>query len=114
VHEYQQIPPLPGATLVRSEATHKRTSALVGASYTAPISYAELRQHYDAALAAAGWQFVGEQPVRIWGQDYGGKIASYCKADMEAALDYAGAEPGTDWNFSLDLVWGQTVRACAS
>jgi hypothetical protein len=105
--EYTLIAPLPSASRLRYESSHKISLGSVSADYRTDKSYAQIRAHYDNELKKNGWTYVGEKPVKIWWQDYGGKEAFYCKDHYTATLQYAGGSEeqfGSTFNFNLS--WG--------
>lgn len=106
-NEFTQIAPLPNASQVRYESSHKINLGSVSADYGTQESYVQIRTHYDKELKKNGWTFVGARPVTIWGRDYGGKMLYYCKDHNAASLQYAGgSEEGFGWTYNFNLSWG--------
>jgi hypothetical protein len=104
-HEAQRIAPPPGATRLSVSPRHKPGQAGLSTAYETPLPYAQLRAHYDTALAAQGWTLQGEAPLRDWGKDLGGRTAQYRKGEYTAALQFAGAEADYGWTYALELEW---------
>jgi hypothetical protein len=105
--EFILIAPVPNASRLRYESSHKVSLGSVGADYRTDKTYAQIRTHYDNELKKNGWRFVGEEPVKIWWRDYGGKEAFYCKDHYTATLQYAGgSEEEFGWTYNLNLSWG--------
>ncbi len=105
--EFVLITPLPGASRIRYESSHKGTLGSVSADYSTEKNYAQIRAHYDAELKEHGWRLVGEKRVKIWWKDYGGREAFYCKGPYTATIEYAGqSEEEFRWTFNLNLSWG--------
>ena len=97
----------PDGAVLRDEHNSRRSAhVLVGGSFNAPFSYRDLRAHYDGALAAIGWRFRSERPLRDWGRDLGGQIATYCNGDEAATLQFAGERANYGWTYGLDFTWG--------
>src|SRR6266853_984284 len=63
--EFILIAPVPNASRLRYESSHKVSLGSVGADYRTDKSYAQIRAHYDNELKKNGWTFVGEKPVKI-------------------------------------------------
>ena len=89
--------------------TSKLTSALVNGSYEAPMSYAELRSHFDRTTTEQGWYVCREKHMYDWFRDLGGMMMTYCKGEIRANLQYAGEraqEVGYNWTFAFGVSWG--------
>jgi hypothetical protein len=104
--EFRSITPLPGASQLRYESSHKTSLGSVSADYDTTSSYAEIRKHYDNQLGKNGWTFLEEKPVKIWWQDYGGKELFYCKDHNAAVIEYAGQWKDAGWTYTFGLSWG--------
>jgi hypothetical protein len=104
--EFSMIAPIPSASRLRYESSHKISLGSVGADYTTNKSYAQIRAHYDNELKKNGWEFVQERRVKIWWRDYGGKEAFYCKDHYTATLQYAGDWEDAGWTYTFNLSWG--------
>jgi hypothetical protein len=108
--EFSKITPLPNASLVDTTDhfspwnSHK---ALVGATYTTGVPFAEIQAFYSRELALRGWRFDEDRAVTEWGKDVGGREITYCKGELAASLEYAGAKSGYGWTYALDLTFGQ-------
>jgi hypothetical protein len=76
----------------------------IGCNYSGAYhSYPEIRRHYEAECDREGWHLTDDQPVRVWGQDRGGREMHYGKGQLRASVHYPGAEnPG---HYSLHIQW---------
>jgi hypothetical protein len=110
--EFVSIPPLPPATVAsRNDAwkpglTATDGHALVGATYRSKARYEAIRDHYDTVMRDRGWQVVCEESLKDWGKDLGGRSREYRKADLHAALQFAGNSADYGWSYALDLTCG--------
>jgi hypothetical protein len=105
--EFVALVPMPGASQVRYTSMNKARQGEVGADYKTSKSYTDIRTYYDSQLKHNGWSFIKEKPVKVWGRDYGGKQAFYCKANYTATLQFAGSQENEfGWTYSFGLSWG--------
>lgn len=104
--EFAKVKTPSWASLIGKISNHKPGQALVEATYTTSVGYKNIRSYYDGELVQKGWRFVGEEGVRDWGRDLGGKEAYYRKGDYDASLQYAGEKGNYGWTYSLDLSIG--------
>jgi hypothetical protein len=104
--EFRAIQPLPQATPINFNATHKPRTALVSDKYRVKSNYAEIRSFYDQELSKHGWTFYEERNLKDWGQDSGGRSARYCKGPYRAELEYGGERSSSSWDYALSLSWG--------
>jgi hypothetical protein len=106
-NEFAQISPPPDDVRIRHGSMHKTNQGDVGSDYKSSKSFEEIRMHYDHELKTRGWEFVKEDKVKIWRQDFGGKQVFYCKGGNTATLEYSGAkEAEFGWTYSFGLSWG--------
>jgi len=93
VSEFSAIRPLPNALVLDTQDnfspwnSHK---ALVGAKCRTSTPYSDIREFYNTKLQSHGWRFVGEQPLKDWGKDVGGREVTYCKGPLAASVRYGG------------------------
>lgn len=104
--EFKSIVPLPAATLVGYDSSHKTSQTLVNATYLTASKPADIFNHYDEQLKAHGWRSYGTSGMTDWGRDLGGKSAYYCKDDYYAQLQYAGEQANYGWTYAFSVSWG--------
>jgi hypothetical protein len=90
----------------RPESSSKMGHALVLATYAYRGGYDRLRDHYDREAARGGWSVCGEKPLYDWFRDLGGRSRSYCKGDLQATLQFAGAGAHYGWDYAFSVSWG--------
>ncbi len=104
--EYKAIPPLPNASLVSYDVSHKTSQALVDGTYLTDASFSDILNYYDMQLKQQGWQYHSTTDLKDWGRDLGGKSVEYCKGDYVATLQYAGQLANYGWTYAFDVSWG--------
>jgi hypothetical protein len=104
--EFESIAPLPNASVVDYDSSHKTSQALVNATYLTSVKPADIFNHYDEQLRKHGWQSYGASGMTDWGRDLGGKSAYYCKDDYYAQLQYAGEQAHYGWTYAFSVSWG--------
>ena len=87
-------------------SSSKMSHALVTTTYAMPAEYELLRCHYDEEAAENGWTPCGEKEIYDWFRDLGGRSRSYCKGELAAKLQYAGARADYGWDFAFSVDWG--------
>ena len=108
--EFSKIRPLPNASLVDTTDNFSPWNShkvLVGATYTTAVPFAEIQAFYSRELALQGRRLDEDRALTDWGKDLGGRDITYCKGDLAASLQYAGAKSNYGWTYALDLTWGQ-------
>jgi len=104
--EFTQINSPPEARLAGEVSEFSKMSlAYIGANYTTRLRYEELRAQYDSETARYGWSPCGEQPLRDWFSDLGGRTRKYCKGELHAHLQYAGERANYGWDFAFSVTW---------
>ncbi|MGE5473969.1 MAG: hypothetical protein ACM3UU_07080 [Ignavibacteriales bacterium] len=104
--EFFSIQPMPGAELFKKSHSHKTNQALVSASYITNKSFDEILAFYDDELIRNGWGYAGEEGLREWGKDLGGKAVYYQKNGYTASIQYAGEKANYSWTYAIDFSWG--------
>lgn len=111
--EFSTIRPLPNAALVETVdnfSPWNAHKALVGAKYTTSVPFPEIQAFYSRELELRGWQLEKDHALTVWGKDFGGRELTYCKGELAASLEYAGAESHYGWTYALDLTWDGTCK----
>lgn len=90
--EAARIPVPATARRVKHRSGSQPRQAHVEDTFRGPLPYDGLRAHYDTALAARGWTFEQDRPLKDWGRDLGGRVARYRKGDYLASLQLAGGK----------------------
>lgn len=103
--EFSLISPFSGADLKSYISRHKVSRAFVEADYKTFVDFDIVKKHYSTELAKNGWNFIGEESEKVWGKDSGGKLVKYKKGDYNIELYYVGNQPGSDWTYSISIIW---------
>ncbi|EGW41879.1 hypothetical protein [Desulfosporosinus sp. OT] len=103
--ELNKITPLPGATVVGTSDSNKLNQAFVEDCYNSTLNLNQIKQYYNEQFVNNGWQFYKEEPITIWGKDYGGKQFIYKKGDYEADLEYTAHDPNSHQAFVVSISW---------
>jgi hypothetical protein len=97
-----EMPIPPSFHKVGSNEGAKDINAIVTDYYQSSASYEEVRQFYTAALAQKGWQLSGEESLRDWFRDKGGKKLIFRKEAFTIAVQY---DPDASANYAVSYVW---------
>lgn len=104
-NEYNSINQLPVAKEVDHSSIVRLGLVLVQGTFITDANYKEIRNYYQQELPKHGWQFQGEQDMKVWGKDYGGKELRFNKGKFTLNLDYMGNDPESNFNYSIALSW---------
>jgi len=94
--EFMRIPLPPNTSVISGNGTTSITCETSS-------SYQQITAFYDDELVDAGWTLAGEEPLRDWGRDLGGKIRHYRKGHDVIDLQWAGESAQYGWDYALSL-----------
>lgn len=106
--EYDSIPVLPEACLIKSEVSSKNYNlAWAEGTFSTKLSFEEVRKFYDKELTNKGWRFYKEKKVmtNYNGHNYESKQVYYLKGDYSVSLENPGWFDNEE-TFGFSVNWG--------
>lgn len=88
IHEYEQLQPLPGATLVHSDRIIRNGSGVIGYGFSTELDDAVVLAYYDKQLKDSGWTFQKDEAVKYMGFNTHERVAIYTKNEYVANVGY--------------------------
>ena len=109
--EYDLIPVLPDASLIKSTVSHKTDHAMVGGVFSTKLKFEDIRKYYDKELFNKGWRFCKETKkiFKYNGDNYESRSLYYLKGDYMVWIETPGINDKED-TFSFDVTWGLEPR----
>jgi hypothetical protein len=104
-NEFILIHPLPQAALTDYQAHRnlQKGNVYVAGKYSTQVGFGEIYRHYDSELKKNGWQYISEEKIKDWDQDFGGRLLRYRKEGISLSLQYSGNTAYYGWTYAISL-----------
>jgi hypothetical protein len=106
--EMARLPQFPALVVTEKASGHKPGYAFARTVFKTAAPYDQVRAFYDSALESAGWQRSSERALTVWGNDLGGRVLCYSKAEYWAILEYSGSADERP-RYTFGLIWGTAL-----
>lgn len=107
MQEYDSIPVLPDASLIKSHDNRQPDHAMVGGIFSTKLEFEDIRKYYDKELTNKGWKFHKEtkEVFNYKGNNYESRTLDYQKGDFMATILNPGKNDQKE-TFAFYVTWG--------
>jgi hypothetical protein len=102
---WETLPLYPGIVEVNHSASSGFGRAFMSKSFRSEASYNDIKSFYSEYLIRAGWQLVGERPLKDWNKDLGGQLLEFRKGEFYLSIQYAGKKADYGWDYAIGVSW---------